>query len=466
MVLCVVLAVGSCDDKPRSEDESRSASDDDSASSKRKKRPRKGAVDDEQPSPERDAGSAGGEPVGERSDGDGAAYFAVDDVGIVRLAGGRVTLVHKVGLVRDMVLGPDGQLWASSFKGVVRIDGERANQISNDSCNELAVVDASDAWAVNFKGVAHYDGAGWTTEAKDKVGATGFVADVAVDGSGVLHVFSSDGVFRRKAVGRYKKEDLSLLVANKPLFRSALVGPDKMLYASYSRGIMKSAGDGKWIQYADRVGHMAPGRLAINGDRLMAAVSGLDRVLLVPAGGSPKSITAGSAGFKATKVVDVGVDDGGRIWVATDHGLVVLSSTGAFEQQFEPGTVDGIDGAITHIAVKGRPALPPRSPLRRGNVEGRVVRGNTPVEGAQVELCANPAVFNKASPCQDNAFQRRGVTAADGGFEFSDVPISSYRIAIKPSGGKWRTAIFGVKCCAQMKHDETLDLGPIKLRAP
>ena len=155
------------------------------------------------------------------------------------------------------------------------------------------------------------------------------------------------------------------------------------------------------------------------------------------------------------------MDASGRIWITTDNGLVILDARGELLQQWLPGTVAGVDGTITAIAVvDDGPALPALRPAATGTVTGKVTRGGKPVPRATVELCDLPLISFTTSPCDSSTFARTATTDDAGRFQLPEIPIGSYSFAVKPDA-RWRVMMTGSNCCSRLRAGGTFDVGTI-----
>jgi hypothetical protein len=196
----------------------------------------------------------------------------------------------------------------------------------------------------------------------------------------------------------------------------------------------------------------------------VAAVGGLDKLFVIPPGGALVQITPKSSGANASKWEEVAIDGGGRIWLATDQGVVVLDGTGKLLTQWAPGTIEALRGEVTHVLVMGSgPAqLPAAGAAATGTVTGKIIKAGSPVVGAEVQICNSPSLVFSSTPCGDKPFKQTVKTDAGGAFKVPDVPIGSYGFAIRPPGGKWLITL-GSDCCTQMKKRQEYDVGTLKL---
>ena len=395
----------------------------------------------------------------------GPAYLAVTNAGIVKLDGGKTVMVQPLRFsIQDLVYGGDGAVWVSAVSGVYRIQGSESKQINTSGGFQgLAVVSSKDAYAVNYKGLHHYDGSSWTIEDKAKIGVT-LLRDVEVDRDGNVWVTSSNALLsKKKGSDAWTEADVSAEIKGKPFFKELAKGPDGTLYASVSGGLLKLE-NGKWKKVAGDFGFGGTDHVSVGPTGTVVALSGTKRLHVLGPGGQTQ-IDPASANLKASSFKQVAIDGSGRIWIATDYGLVVVDEKGKTIAQWPPSTLPGVTGEISHIVVTGAGPtnLPkPTAPVT-GTVKGKVLKSGSPAAGADLELCASPSMVFKSTPCEGRAFKKTTRTSATGEFSIPDVPIASYGFAVKTPGAKWMITL-GSDCCSKMKQGMEYDVGAIKLK--
>jgi len=164
---------------------------------------------------------------------------------------------------------------------------------------------------------------------------------------------------------------------------------------------------------------------------------------------------------------EVAVDGRGRVWIATEFGMVVVQPDGKMEQ-WEPGRVTGYDDTarIKQVAVGGRgPELPVLRPKARGEVTGRL-----PIsKRTRVELCTGnvgwsrgggPVEFFGDTPCANNEFRHVATSDAEGRFTAKDVAPYGMWLIWQIDGSKWATR--DVDCCWDVSPTKPVDLGAVK----
>lgn len=190
------------------------------------------------------------------------------------------------------------------------------------------------------------------------------------------------------------------------------------------------------------------------------------RVSVIAADGKVErsvSFAKGAVGWRAGDGQSVAVDGRGRVWVATQYGLVTIDERGAVEQ-WEPGRIDGFDTTdVTLVVVGGKgPELPALGPRVRGEVVGRVI-GVKP--GATLEMCTGstgfstgigPGTFYGRTPCDGNPFRFRAKLDGEGRFRFTGVPPLPMSAVVQVSSRDWTRRKSG--CCSRLRPGAPLEL--------
>lgn len=393
----------------------------------------------------------------------GPAWFAVDGVGLVRLHDGDfTTVVEQDYTSKVLATGPDDSIWAGGIGGIYRIRGERVDKVGDSrtpgSVDALAVAPDGHVWALSHRGVHHFDGTAWSLEERASV-TSDLLQDVAVTPDGKVWVASTHALHLRDG-GSWQKVDLGPVVKDAPFFSMLLVGPDGDLYASSNDGIARRRGDA-W-EKVPLEGHIGSSRMAVGPGGRVAVVAGTSGLELHLPGRGNRTLNPEASGYRARRIAALAFDDSGRLWVATDNGVVVLGADGALLSQWKPGTVPAIAGTVDALLLlAGGPALPELGEVQKGTITGKIIRGGQPVTSVDVEICESPLSMFQQSPCDSASFGRRVQTDATGTFRFDDIPIGTYGFAIKPSD-QWMVLI-GADCCARMKPGSTYDVGSIPL---
>jgi hypothetical protein len=221
---------------------------------------------------------------------------------------------------------------------------------------------------------------------------------------------------------------------------------------------------GKWKKIAADFGFSGTDHLDVSPTGVVATLSG-KKTLHVLGPDGHQQIDAASADLKVGSFKQVAIDGSNRIWLGTDHGLVVVDKKGKALEHWPPATLEGVPGEVTHIAVAGSgpTKLPKPTEPATGTVKGKVLKAGAPAAGADLELCSSPSMLFKTTPCEDGPFKKTTKTSASGEFTLPDVPIASYGFAVKAPGAKWMITL-GSGCCTKMQKGKEYDVGAIKLK--
>jgi hypothetical protein len=394
----------------------------------------------------------------------GPAYLAVDGTGLVKLDGGKITkiLEHKYP-IRDMAIDAKGTVYAVAIGGAWKVEGDKPTRIDDDdammSFERVAVGPDGVVWTLDFSGVHSYDGKKWTLEPKATFTGVELFYDVAVDTKGRVWVATPDELWRRDG-DKWASLGNKDVGGKQPYLKRVVAVPTGEVYVSGSKGTFVFKDDA-WRDLDLEAGYGGPDELEVGPDGRIAGSGGLgDLVLAAP--GQPGRKLEIEKLVKAKTGDVVAVDASGRTWVTTDNGLVILDGDGKLAQQWEPGTVAGITGAIqSAVVVAGGPALPQVGAAARGTVTGKVIRKGQAVAGAAIELCASPSTMFQKTPCDDASVARTATTGADGAFSLADVPVGTYGFAVKPEK-QWLIMI-GSDCCTELEDGGSYDIGAINL---
>lgn len=393
----------------------------------------------------------------------GTAYFGVERQGIVQLAGKAWKKVEaKEVMFHNAVVDPKGVLYVSTTGGVFRVEAGKSTQIGDyqnpGSVDRIALAPDGTLWAVSFTGVAHWDGKTWTKEDKKVLGGDDklLLQRVLVDSKGVVYVLSSNALFARKD-GAWSR----LAPAGKATYFSEMaIDAGGVVWLTYTGGIFRLVGS-EFVPFKTGDSFQSYYLIATGPDGALW-VSMFDKVARWNKDGKKQVFGAKQGAFKGKQVKALAVDGSGRAWIATDFELAVIDAEGR-AVTFPQGSVSEIAGTVSAIAlVGGGPELPGVGTVQTGSVTGKLLRTGEAVADATVELCKSPAMIYQKTPCTGAPFHGKAQTGADGVFAVSDVPVGTYRLAIK-SGAKWSSTMF--ECCAGMKPGKTFDIGAIQLKA-
>lgn len=222
-----------------------------------------------------------------------------------------------------------------------------------------------------------------------------------------------------------------------PIFLKAFAaGKGHQIWVAHDSGILRFE-SGKWQAF----------RAPLSGTLRSIIVDILGRVWVSMAGRllmfDPDTAdwTDFSAGERnpGVGVVNALTADGqGRSWVGGEWGLAILD--GERWTSYRMDTAALADNVVSSIAVTGSgPVLPAALSMPMGAISGRIMEGDLPLVGVLVELCAGylDSVFYGKTPCADKPLHKRVVTARDGHFVFTDLPVGRYYILVQDNQGVW-----------------------------
>jgi len=393
----------------------------------------------------------------------GAAYFGVDGAGLYQLVDGKITQViaHQYPF-SQVVVDAKGVVYASAIGGMWRIDNGKPEKISTDAGMNLAAMALGPdgvLWGTDRREVRRWDKA-WTTEPSATFDGE-LLGDLAVDLEGRVWVTSTHALYRLDGAS-WTKIDGTFAGNKEPFFGSIAVGADGAVYVTSLPGLFVFR-DNAWteIELGDGYGpHLD--ELAMGPAGHVGGSGGVGDLVTIAPGDAPKQRDLDAGPAKAHRGDLLAIDGQARAWITTDNGLVVFDGKGELLQQWLPGTVDGVTGAITAIAVvDDGPALPGLRAAVTGHIAGKILRAGKPVSGAVVQLCNSPLSMFQRVPCESASFTAEATTGADGGFLLQHVPVGTYGFAIKPDA-QWRILIGG-SCCNELKAGETYDVGSVSV---
>jgi hypothetical protein len=173
--------------------------------------------------------------------------------------------------------------------------------------------------------------------------------------------------------------------------------------------------------------------------------------------------------YKAGRDFDLGsvraaaVDEQGRVWITAEAGLAVIPLEGE-AAEFRSGAFEEIAGTIFSMHVVGDgPPLPHPGDVKKGTLVGNVQQDGAPVVGAKLELCPSPSVVYTRTPCHGAPLRLQSTTDAEGKFEFEDVPLGAYGLAVK-TGRQWQTTLIP-DLGSRMSAGQAYDVGTLQLEA-
>ncbi len=403
----------------------------------------------------------------------GPAYFAVDKKGIVRLDGGKFTVLagSPDKLIKGLQVGGDGAVYVVGFEDVLKLEGDKFKKVAKggfselgSSIDEFAVTADGKIWAATFKGVGMWDGKKWTVEEKAAIGAgDDLLQGIAVDKTGNVFVASTHKV-HVKTGGAWKDIDLTKAGQTRQLFFEGMaLAPDQSVYALASAALLHIGPGVDAVASVPLGKDSIPsfGSLSVSANGSVAAKS-LDDVVALPAGGTSRTWSSRNGkDFRSDNIRGLGIDDSGRVWVGSDTGVTVLA--GDTKTEWPSGSVPELIGEIEAIVLVGSgPAeLPAAGTIRKGGLTGKLLRDGTPLANVEVEICPSPGMIFSKSPCADAATKFAGKADDKGVWTFNDVPLGSYGIAVKIDD-KWQIT-YGHSLGEGMKEGVVFDTGSIPL---
>lgn len=397
----------------------------------------------------------------------GPAYFAVDKVGVVRLDGGTFTVLADgpTGMFKGLQVGGDGRVWVAGFQDLMRLEGDGFKTVVKagygdlgGSVDDFAVTPDGHIWAVTFKGVSHHDGQGWSTEEKASIGAgEDLLRGVAVDAEGRVWVASSHKVHVREG-GAWKDVDLGK-TRGTLYFEGLDLGAGGSVYALASTVLYRL---GPTPDRVEKVklgsGVMSYRELSVTTNGGLAVVD-IDRAMSMPVSGPPRTFGSRSSKYlQGGKIHALAADDGGRVWVSAEAGVVIFGP-GDARTEWPGGSQPALGGEIRSMLVVGAgPAeLPGAGAVRKGGLSGTLVRDGNPLAGVAIEICPSPSMIYSKTPCADGAVKFSAKTDEAGMWTVPEVPLGTYGIAVKIDG-KWKITL-GRSLGAGMKEGQVLDTG-------
>jgi sugar lactone lactonase YvrE len=396
--------------------------------------------------------------------GAGPAYLGVDGAGLFRLDGGVVTkLIEHPYSFHEVALGPDGVVFASAIGGLWKLGRGAPENLEHNApqlIQQIAVGPDGVLWATDRSAVHRWDGT-WTEEpAATFAGPDPLIEDLAVDRDGRVWVVKASALWRLDG-DRWNQLDISFTGTSEPYFSAIAMHPDGSVYVACIRGTFVFA-DGAWRRTGLTGRYGSLDELVIGPAGHVAGSGGVGTIAVQTPTGAVRTADVDDGPARAKRGDVLAVDGTGRTWVTTDHGLVIFDRDGGLAQQWLPGTVAGITGKVTAVAVIGDgPTLPTLTAAATGTIVGKVLRAGKPVAGADLELCDLPLTMFRRTPCEASTVRYRATTAPDGTFALPDVPVGSYGFAVKP-GAQW-VILLGGSCCEALTAGGRYDVGAITL---
>ena len=396
---------------------------------------------------------------------DNAALFVVRDKGVVALTDAGFTTIPESGnaYLAGFVHGADGTLYGMTSSNIVRVEGGGLATVVALDYDEVGSVTGFDVgsrgeiWVIGSKGLSEYSDGKWTSLSKSEVGLSeDFAVGVALDAEGEPWAATSESLIRRKD-GAWAPAELP---KGKTKFLNKMGrGPNGAVYLSTYERLFRLTGEPGQVKI--KTGSFeSPGAFAFAQATYGAAISGIEDVsIFMPADAAVRY--AGKRDLGIGTLSALAVDNSGRVWVGGDGGVAIVGP-GEVRATWRSGSVEQVAGQISAIVVRGDgPPLPEAGEIKKGGLEGQIVKDGAGLAEVKVELCESPDILYSRTPCTGAPTHLKGKTDAEGKFHFDDVPLGAYGIAIK-DGGKWKITL-GAALGSQMKEGAVYDIGPITL---
>lgn len=397
----------------------------------------------------------------------GAAYFVVDGRGLVELASdGKLNVIkgsEREILMSDLQVGADGAVYVRAGDGIKKVDGGAFKDVvktkwdTTGSVDQFVVKGPNDIWTTSYKGVAHWDGKAWTLDDKKTLGEkVTLLNGLALDAKGRPWVASTD-MLHFKDGAEWKSVKLP---KDKPFLRDVVATPTGDILTLASGGLYKATESGAQEIKLDAGKTYGYDQLAIaqNGN---IGYRTYDLVGAAPPAGTGGKVWNKVKDFKLDYVRAVAVDNAGRAWVGGPAGISILGDP---KIEWLTGTFEELSGEIRGITVVGAgPATMPTpgAPKTVPSLKGKVLDGGSALANADVEICPSPGLMFKDTPCGESPVKSVGKTNGNGEFEFKDVPLGTYGVAVK-KGAKWQVTL-GSRA-NELKAGQAYDMGSIKLK--
>jgi len=388
----------------------------------------------------------------------GPAYLAVEGVGLARLVDGALTQVADVSSTAALSFGANGVVYAETVQGILRVDRDKTTTIAAHrpyaTYTALVAGRGGALFATDHDSLFRYDGHAWQIDPGSTFQGASISDHLLVDRDGNAWVLAHR-IYKRDG-----QSWVSVDVPGNPVINSFALGPLGELYLGLSDHRLQYQLAGA----SHELGELDAGVSEIVvGPTGAIAASGLgSQVMIGTPGAAPRVIDLTSIGAKLTHARAFAVDGSGRSWFSSDNGIVIVDAAGKLLQQWAPGTVAGLNGKVTALAILGAgPALPTLTAAKRGTVVGKVLTGGKPAANAAVELCEQPQTMFKSSPCETASYVGTAMTTTDGSFRIANVPSDSYAVMV--STDKWHH-LLGVGCCTSVRPEADTDLGELTIR--
>ena len=319
-------------------------------------------------------------------------------------------------------------------------------------------------WLLHREGVSHTDGDAWTAIPFEGDNG-GFFNGLAVDADGRPWIGTAKAIYRHVGDAWQEVE----FPANKSWFsaRGLSNSPTGKVYLPVSTALYELSDGGR------RIKTKSPGNGSFERPRFSSTMDGTLYGIVEASSGAatflpddkPRFVkTTRKSGMDVGLVTAAAVDGRGRIWIGGDGGFAVdvPGPDGARTlETFPSGSVPELAGKVGAIIVLGQgPALPKAGEIATGGLSGAVTRDGAPLADATIEICPRPSPIFSRTPCTDEKPNFKSKTNGEGRFEFSEVPLGTYGLAVRTGRGKWQVSMFPTMG-GNMRAGETFDVGTV-----
>ncbi|MCA9711321.1 MAG: hypothetical protein KDK70_36115 [Myxococcales bacterium] len=300
----------------------------------------------------------------------GPAYLAVKDQGIAIIdEHGSRLLARLEHDVLAMTVTTKGELWFTTFEGLFALRGTEVVEIADEETLGLTTLETAEdvredpkgrAWVIGSKGtIAVREGNAWTTRTQEQTGMElqFRYEELVSDQEGRSWLAADDALYRQKGDAlEWEAVDVSAFAPEDYMrnFKQVAMVDDGSIVTCASDGLAVFT-EGTWKKAALQDHFGSIDHLAARGSTI-AVMVGFDLQRVGPEG--VKVSKAGKDTWSASRLFDLEIDGAGRVWIATDHGPVVV--TGDEARQWPPGTLPGVLGRARRAADCARSSQRPR----------------------------------------------------------------------------------------------------------